>query len=501
MKTSIHVLIALVIGLGAADSSAQPGEEEVPADSAADEDERAKEDSALDAEATAGATPPGDVEALRTQLDELRASSTKLGEENQDLREELELLREDLQATDERVDGLLPLKARLSGYLDFGFFSVTGDGTGIRSDIGNLFFPEYGGQVAGSWVFMGDPLSTAVNYRGEPAETGESRAITFDAIDNEGVSSFIVNALNLQFFSGIGRSLSLSSSVDFVPRGRNVANPDGLFLGDFLDVKLAYLTYRAPVESFGLEIYAGKFESVLGREYRRMESPDMISVTPSLLCRYLCGRPLGIKSRLLFLGDKLSAMVAITNGSQFWESFAFYDEIDSNQMKTGSARLALRLPVAHSELGVSGAFGAQDQQTANDRYQWHVGADLFVSWDDLEVTLEYVQGKARGESEADPDMARCTIVPCLTYKGAYGLVSYRLTNRFVPYARVDWRDATHQDGASFVYLSKLMRATAGLRTEIGTSLILKAEYTLNRELGGIPQFPNDIFTTAMVLKY
>jgi len=500
MKTSIQVFLAAAIGLAAADSSAQPGEEEQPTDGAVEAKEEQEPTPTDDSPVSRRDDAPRDG-ALRTRIDELQAASAKLKDENQELREEIELLREDLQATDERVDGLLPLKSRLSGYLDFGFFSVAGDGTGIRSDIGNLFFPEYGGQVAGSWVFMGDPLSTAVNYRGEPAETGESRAITFDAIDNEGTSSFIVNALNLQFFSGVGDTLSLSSSVDFVPRGRNVSDPDGLFLGDFLDIKLAYLTYRAPIEAFGLEVYAGKFESVLGREYRRMESPDMISVTPSLLCRYLCGRPLGVKSRLLFFGDKLTAMVAVTNGSQFWESFAFYDEIDANQVKTGSARVAVRLPVAHSELGVSGAFGAQDQQTANDRYQWHVGADLFVSWQDLELTLEYIQGKAKGESEADPGVARCTIAPCLTYKGAYGLVSYRITNNFVPYARVDWRDATHQDGASFVYLSKLMRATAGLRTEIGTSLILKAEYTLNRELGGIPQFPNNVFTTAMVLKY
>jgi hypothetical protein len=67
--------------------------------------------------------------------------------------------------------------------------------------------------------------------------------------------------------------------------------------------------------------------------------------------------------------------------------------------------------------------------------------------------------------------------------------------------RADWRNAEHENGTSFVYISKLVRGTGGLRLELGTHVIVKAEYTVNREIGGIPQFHNDVFASALVVKY
>ena len=59
----------------------------------------------------------------------------------------------------------------------------------------------------------------------------------------------------------------------------------------------------------------------------------------------------------------------------------------------------------------------------------------------------------------------------------------------------------HQNGASFVYISDLMRATVGLRVEIGTRVIVKVEVTKNQELGRLPQFPDDVVTSSLILKY
>jgi hypothetical protein len=70
----------------------------------------------------------------------------------------------------------------------------------------------------------------------------------------------------------------------------------------------------------------------------------------------------------------------------------------------------------------------------------------------------------------------------------------------MPYVRVDWRDAFHRSGDSFVYITDLMRITGGLRLELGASVILKAEYTYVRELGHVPQFPDDVFTSSLVVK-
>jgi hypothetical protein len=287
-------------------------------------------------------------------------------------------------------------------------------------------------------------------------------------------------------------------SIDFLPRARDISDVGGLFNGDYVDVKLAYGEWKPKLDHMELALQAGKFDSVLGYEYRSLESPDRTGVTPSLICRYTCGRPVGLKARGRFLDNTLIANVAVTNGSHFSEGFTFANETDTNQFKTVAGRLSY-IAGGHVEIGASGAFGAQDYQDDDKVYQWHYGVDLHAEYKDLEVTAEYVHGRAKGKTT--PGMlAECDLAPCINYKGAYGLVSYRLTNMFIPYARVDWRDALHEAGTDFVYISKLVRATVGLRAEIGTRVIVKAEGTLNRELGKIPQFPNDVLTTSLVLK-
>jgi hypothetical protein len=95
----------------------------------------------------------------------------------------------------------------------------------------------------------------------------------------------------------------------------------------------------------------------------------------------------------------------------------------------------------------------------------------------------------------------CDLAACLQFKGAYGLVGYRLTNIVMPYVRVDWRDALHRKGASFVYISELGRLTPGLRFALTQNLLIKAEYTVIRELGRAPQFPNNVFTSSLVVTY
>jgi len=307
----------------------------------------------------------------------------------------------------------------------------------------------------------------------------------------------------MQLFGAIGETAQLNASIGFVPRSRNISDPNGLFLGDFIDVKLAYGEWRpAKLQSdaFSLTLQAGKFDSVLGYEYRALESPDRIGITPSLICRYTCGHPVGLKARARFWNDALIANVAVTNGSHFSEGFDFSDETDTNEFKTVAGRLSTVI-AKHVEVGVSGAFGAQDWQASDSIYQWHYGADVHVDWKDLEATAEIVQGRAEGQTSPLPTAVHCDEAACLHYTGAYGLVAYHLTNMLIPYARVDWRDAMHQNGASFVYISDLMRATVGLRTEIGTRVIVKVEATKNQELGRIPQFPDDVVTSSLILKY
>lgn len=423
----------------------------------------------------------------------------ELTQKMQKLEDELSQVKDDNTYLEEKLQSLLPIAAKLGGYVDVGFFVTDGNGAGTRSDLLGNYYPEYLDKgIPGSWVFMGDPLSTTVNSRGDVADTGESRAIVFDPINSRGKSTFLVNAVNLALFAGLSETASAQVSIDFVPRARDISDVGGLFNGDYVDVKLAYGEWKPKLDDLELSLQAGKFDSVLGFEYRSLESPDRLGITPSLICRYLCGRPVGLKARARMLDNTVIANVAVTNGSHFSEGFAFADETDTNHFKTVAGRLSY-IAGGKVEIGASGAFGAQDYQDDSKVYQWHVGADVHAEIKDLELTAEYVKGKAKGKTSG-MTMAECDDAPCLDYQGAYLLAGYRLTNVFVPYGRVDWRDATHESGASFVYISKLMRFTVGLRAEIGTRVIVKAEATLNRELDRIPQFPNDVITTSLVLK-
>ena len=56
----------------------------------------------------------------------------------------------------------------------------------------------------------------------------------------------------MQLFAGIGDTAQVNASIDFVPRARDVSNPNGLFLGDFLDVKLAYGEWRPKIDAFSI---------------------------------------------------------------------------------------------------------------------------------------------------------------------------------------------------------------------------------------------------------
>ena len=70
----------------------------------------------------------------------------------------------------------------------------------------------------------------------------------------------------------------------------------------------------------------------------------------------------------------------------------------------------------------------------------------------------------------------------------------------MPYARVDWRQALHRSGASFVYNSNTLRVTPGVRFDAGAHVIIKAEYVVNLELGRIPRIPNDVLTLSLVAR-
>lgn len=462
---------------------------------------------------SAPANAPAEAAARQNATAPTSQQSTEdLQKRVEELEDQVSDLRDDLDNEKQVAAERHRATVDVHGYIDVGFFYVNGNGAGTRPDIGHRYLPQYS-NISDSWVFMGDPLSTAINARGEPADTGDSRAVTFNGVRAGNHPSFIVNSVGLDLSGSPLDTVFAEALVDFVPRGRDVSINEGtvderhLFLGDFIDVKLAFARWSPHVEPFGFELYAGKIESVLGVEYRAQDAPDRLTVTPSLICRYTCGRPIGLKARGWLPSQALTLNVAVTNGSSFVEMFPFYDETDSNSPKTYSGRLSSMLwPDGGLEIGVSGAYGAQDLQPDSDVKQWHYGADLRLDWQRFVVMGEFVRGQAEGKTTpgsptaAGSPIGYCDLAPCLDYRGAYGLLGVRTTSWLTPYVRVDWRDATHHSGADFVYVSKLVRGTVGANVRVGSNLIVKAEYTLNHELPPIPQFDNDIFTSSLVLK-
>ncbi|HUJ57893.1 MAG TPA: hypothetical protein VLX92_05360 [Kofleriaceae bacterium] len=437
-------------------------------------------DAAPPADASPDAAPPPvdagpTMEDLAARVDELEYQQKRLA---------AQLARKASEAH-KAIDALAALGRFLTAFVDVGGYAVGGDGSGIRSDIGHLYYPKYAGRLAGQWVFMGDPLSTTINSLGEPADTSDSRSVPVDNLKSGNNPSLIVNSLGLAIGKNVGHHISISALAELLPRPT----------GTIVDLEYAHIDLR-PTEDENLVIEAGKIDSVLGVEYRSQDAPNRLGVTPSLICRYTCGRPFGVEARWVHGG--LTATGSITDGDNFDERFEPSVTVHASSLPTGAGHLQWTFPVGQGlELGVSGAIGPQADQPDLAVVQWHVGFDARLSdLDGWNAVAEYVQGLQPGKTTT---ITPCNAAPCLDYKGAYLLVDRRVTSWFTPYVRLDWRDAVHQNGVVFVYESHVARATLGVHFELTSRILAKAEYTFNRELGNIPQFPDDIVTTSIVV--
>ena len=394
------------------------------------------------------------------------------------------ILEERIATLHEQQRTLLPLRRFITVFLDVGWFVAGGDGAGVRSDIGHRYVRDFD-NVPAEWVLIGDPLSTTVNTNGEPADLGAARAIEDDTIDSNGNPTFIVNALGLSIGRALPHNFAIAALVELQPR----PGPDRLV------VEHAHVDYR-PTNEINLVLSAGKVESVLGIEYRAQDAPNRLGITPSLTCRYTCGRPFGVRAHLEHARFDISALVA--SGDTFEERFEADPRLASAKAPTVAAHVQYVVPIGNGvKVGASAAFGPQDGQPKLDVHQWHYGFDLRVrDIHGIGATAEFVHGKQEGDTmELAP---RCADAPCLRYKAAYAMATYRATRWFVPYARVDWRDARHQRGIEFLYVSRVVRGTMGAQLAVTSRILGKLEYTYNHELLG-PQFPNDVLTTSIVV--
>ena len=408
-----------------------------------------------------------------------------------DLQDKLDTLQRQQEAQQREIDGLKDidksiewLSRFLTAYVDVGAFAVGGDGSGIRSDLGHIHYPQYIGRTPAPWVFEGDPRSTAINALGEPADTSDSRELTDDTLHSGGHPTVLVNSIGLAIGKSLEHDIYVTAFAELLPRPA----------GDILDVELANIKYR-PSHSYDLVIEAGKIDSVLGVEYRTQDAPNRIMVTPSLIARYTTGRPYGIDARLT--RGQLVLSGALTNGNMMDHRFEREHSLHSTWLPNVAGHVQYKIPFGHGlKIGISAAAGPQDDQSSTDIAQWHIGADVALTdYNGWDIVAEYVQGLQQGQTRLIP----CDVAACLTYKGAYVLVDRHVVPWFTPYVRIDWRDAVHTHGAQFVYESHVARATIGAHFEMTTRILAKIEYTFNRELDGIPQFADDVVTSSLVV--
>jgi hypothetical protein len=349
-------------------------------------------------------------------------------------------------------------------------FSVQGDGTGFRRDIGHTMFPARNNV---GWVFYGDLLATQVNSRGDVADLGQAPGVDrFDSVHSGGELTFLVNELNLSISAGLGSSALFTSSVNFTPRaGGNFS------LGDSFDVDLAQLEWM-PTEDGKTSIFVGKVDSVIGNEYKTRKASQRFGITPSLVARYTTGTAVGVKARTLLLGDH------------------FFQETDSNNFKTLSGRAAIRLALGSAtfEAGPSGQWGTQDGVPDNGGKMWFVGVDAELATPRIDLKAQWLKGKAPGDE--------VTMTYGLDLKqGGYVEADVLVTSLIGVLGRAEFRDAEVQQGLARLYITKNWRATAGLRLSFSPNAILKAEYSHNGEYGGTPSIPDDVVTTSAVMAF
>jgi Putative beta-barrel porin-2, OmpL-like. bbp2 len=385
----------------------------------------------------------------------------------------------------------------LGGYIDLGFFVPEGNGSGIIRDQGNLLFPQYAGRYG--WVFLGDILSTAVNSRGEVADLGDPTGAPprFDSIHSGGAPGFVANEINLNLTSGLGPTAIATASINFTPRsGSNFA------LGDVFDADIAQLEWM-PTRSQKTSIFVGKFDSVLGIEYRDRKSNQRFGITPSLIARYTTGTALGVKVRSKFGPDDLLVLAgSITNGSFTQEQFHFYDEIDTNLGKTASGRVSIHPPIPlDMELGASGSYGPQDRSPNDGGDMWFWGIDYQLHLRRVDLKAQYLRGGAPGDPAND-------VYGLQLHGGGYLELDWLILPYFGVLGRAEYRDAfvwlgdpNAPGGADRAYLTKSWRGTFGVHINFSDRVALKAEFLHNGEYGGIPQIKNDVFTSSLVLMY
>ena len=87
--------------------------------------------------------PPPAEEPKADPNAERDAKLKELEDRLQKVEEDLDQAKDDNSYLEEKLQSLLPVLNKFSGYVDLGGFATTGNGAGTRTDVGHVLFPEY----------------------------------------------------------------------------------------------------------------------------------------------------------------------------------------------------------------------------------------------------------------------------------------------------------------------------------------------------------------------
>jgi hypothetical protein len=383
----------------------------------------------------------------------------------------------------------------IAGYVDVGFVDAAGNGTS---------FPPGDARLPADYGV--DPFAPAVNSRGDVASIeSDGRFVNGflpRSVNVGGRPSFLVNVVNVDLlYRPHEAPVLLFARLQMLPRFLGPGNGDGTQL--FAEQAFGRITPFAGRELF---VALGKFDSVFGIEYLDNPSPLRTGVTPSLMARYTTGTSTGAKvfyrAQIAPLWSAISLNVSATNSGTFIEALVPPDaSLTGRPVVAGRLGYELSLPRVQVKLGGSGAEGPRNDQFRRSAKQRLLGADARLIAFGVVAAAEYVRvDEDAGSVDKQTSQGAYPLSSGFHARGYWGQLAYTpplhlgALRGLTPYARYERRRAWFEGFREL----EVARVTAGLRADLWTCVVLKAEVLLNQEREGAPDVSNDVFTSSAV---
>ena len=438
---------------------------------------------------------------------------TEVNPTHDDVSERMSRVEQELAVTREMVVPPAVAGEPSAGYIDASFFSAGGNDAGVVQDLGpksERLFPQYHDHY--SWVFLGDLLAPAINSRGEAADLGNlPNTDRFDSVHSGGAPGFIINEVNLTLSVAVadGALATTAGSMDFLPRSRLDFRARRRVRGR---IWLSSSGCRPPtrrtsifVSKDGVGAARIEYREPRGEPALRCHAVDNLALHHGHAARDQGAQQAGsgrsvhrrrrADQRLFHHRDvstSTTARIVQQRQQDRQRPHISPSRLDSPDWKWGSRK--------------RGAARGDHAQDSRDPL-WFAGVDAQAQLGRIDLKAEWLMGRGAGES------GLVYTPPHTPYGlrlngGGYLETDVVLSGRFGFLLRAEYRDAlvwlgdpAAAEGAERIYVSKVWRATGGVRFTPSEHVTLKAEYLHNGEYGGIPSIPDDVFTSSLILQF